>query len=107
MKKYDPDIREGIHTVKITLQQWEYKGHIIMYIGGNCKGKTLLDFDFEYEIDFPNNDCEMKYDEDYDCFSCILKDENGNTLECCGDAEDMNNMIVAVEIIDFREERKE
>ena len=28
MRKYNPNIYKGIHTVKITLQQWEYKGHI-------------------------------------------------------------------------------
>lgn len=104
MKNYNPNIYRGIHTVKITLQTWEYKGHIIKKIGGNCKGRNILDFDFECEDDFPDNDCQMKYYEDDDCFTCVLKDENGNTMRCDGDAEEMNNMIVGVEIIDFRKE---
>lgn len=104
MKKYDPNIYEGTHTVKITLQKWEYKGHIISHIGGNCKGRSILDFDFECENDFPNNDCQMEYHEDYDCFTCILRDENGDVLICEGDAREMNDMIVGIEIIDFCEE---
>lgn len=104
MKNYDPNIYEGTHTVKITLQQWEYKGHIIKRIGGNCKGISLLDFDFYCECDFDDNDCQMKYHEDEDYFTCILRDENGNTLRYEGDAREMNNMIVCIEIIDFCEE---
>ena len=104
MKNYDPNIYEGTHTVKITLQQWEYKGHIISHIDGNCKGKSVLDFDFECENNFPDNDCQMKDHEDGDYFTCVLKDEKGNTLKCEGDAQEMNDMIVGVEIIDFCEE---
>lgn len=107
MKNYDPNIYEGTHTVKITLQQWEYKGHIISHIDGNCKGKNVLDFDFECENDFPDNDCQMKYHEDGDYFTCVLKDEKGNTLKCEGDAQEMNDMIVGVEIIDFCESNYE
>ncbi len=104
MKNYDPNIYRGVHTVKITLQKWEYKGHIIRRVCGNCKGRTILDFDFECEDSFSDNDCQLKYHEDRDYFSCVLKDKNGNTLECSGDAEDMNDMIVGVKIIDFCEE---
>ena len=46
----------------------------------------------------------MKYHEDGDYFTCVLKDEKGNTLKCEGDAQEMNDMIVGVEIIDFCEE---
>lgn len=104
MKNYNPNIYRGIHTVKITLQTLEYKGHIIKKIWGNCKGRNILDFDFECEDDFPDNDCQMKYYKDDDYFTCVLKDENGDTMSCDGDAEEMNNMIVGVEIIDFRKE---
>lgn len=104
MKNYDPNIYKGIHTVKITLQQWKYKGHIIRRVGGNCKGRDILDFDFECEDELPDNDCQMKYHEDYDYFTCVLKDENGKTLKCEGDSQEMNNMIVGIEIIDFSEE---
>lgn len=71
MKSYDPNIDRGIHTVKITLQNGKYKGHITKRIRGNCKGRNILDFDFEDEDDFPDNDCQMKYNEDYDYFTCV------------------------------------
>lgn len=41
MKRYDPNIYRGVHTVKITLQKWEYKGHIIRRVYGNCKGRFV------------------------------------------------------------------
>lgn len=104
MRTYDPNISEGIHTVKITLQQRDYVGHIIQKIRGNCKGRDLLTFDFEDEEEFPNNDCQLKYHEDADFFTCVLKNENGDTLYCEGDAIEMNNMIVCIEIIDFSED---
>lgn len=104
MKNYDPNIDRGIHTVKTTLQQFDYIGHFTQKIGGNCKGKQILDFDFECEEDFPDNDCQLEYDEDYDVFTCVLKNEKGDTLKCECNAEEMNNMIVAVEIIDFTKE---
>ncbi|HIY02717.1 MAG TPA: DUF5406 domain-containing protein [Candidatus Blautia faecipullorum] len=103
MKKYDPNIKNGIHTVKITLQLFDYVGHIINKIGGNCKGKTILDYDFECECEFPDNDCELEYHEDGDYFSCVLRNEKGDPLECENDAQEMNNMIVAVEILDYQE----
>ncbi len=103
MKKYDPNIIKGIHTVKITLQQWDYVGHVIQKIGGNCKGRNVLGFDFECEDEFPDNDCQLEYHEEDDIFTCVLTNENGGTLECKGDAREMNDMIVGIEIVDFKE----
>jgi len=103
MKNYDPNIGYGIHTVKITLQQWGYTGHIIQRMGGNCKGKSVLDFDFEQfdcDDDFQiDNDCQIKCDDGW--FTCVLKDEKGDMLEVVGYSEEMNELIVGMEIIDF------
>lgn len=105
MKNYDPNIRYGTHTVEITLQQWEYTGHVTQRINGNCKGRTILDFDFECEDGNLESDCNLKFHEDsYDYFTATLKDPEGNTLDVDGYAEDFNNMIVKMEIIDFRKE---
>lgn len=102
MNNYDPNIYNGVHTVKITLQQWDFVGHIIQKISGNCKGRNVLDFDFECEDEFPDNDCDLTYNDEYNMFSCKLKNKEGDTLECKCDAADMNKMIVGMEIIDFR-----
>ena len=101
MKNYDPNIYRGIHTVRVTIQQWGYVGHIIQKISGNCKGRDVLDFDFEYEDADNENDCDLQFDEEFECFSAVLKNENGDTLEVEGDSSEFNRMIVAVEIIDF------
>ena len=101
MENYDPNIAYGIHTVRVTMQQWEYVGHIIWRIGGNCKGKSVLNFDFEdYEDGFDlENDCEMKCDDGW--FSCVLHDEKGDALEVDGEREEMNALIVGMEVLDF------
>lgn len=104
IKNYDPNIENGIHTVEVTLQQWGYIGHLTIKISGNCKGREVLDYDFECE-DGENveSDCDFKYDDEYDIFLAILKDEAENTLEVEGDAREFNQMIVKVEIMDFKE----
>lgn len=104
MRNYDQNIKNGIHTVKITLQVNEYVGHIISKIKGNCRGRNVMDFDFECEDEFPENDCQLTYHEDYDYFSCVLKNKEGDTLRCDGDANEMNDMIVGIEIVNFDEE---
>ncbi len=107
MKNYDPNIYNGIHTVKVTLQQWGYVGHIIQKISGNCKGRDVLDFDFECEDADNENDCDLRFDEEYEYFQATLKNEVGDLLEVGGDAQEFNRMIVAVEIIDFQKESEE
>lgn len=102
MKSYNPNMYFGIHIIEITLQQWEYVGHITQEIHGNCKGREVIDFDFECKDGNLENDCSLKFDENNDFFSAILKDSRGNTLEVEGRAEDFNKMIVKVEIISFK-----
>ncbi len=106
MRNYDPNIHKGVHTVEITIQKWDYAGHIKQRIGGNCKGKNILDFDFESEDADLENDCNLRYDEDYDCFSATLKNENGDILEVEGDSEEFNDMIVKMEILDYEKENE-
>jgi hypothetical protein len=107
MKNYDPNIIWGMHTIEVTFQQWGYIGHLIFKNGGNCRGKDVLDFDFECSIGGEiKNDCDFRYHEEDDYFSAILKDENGNTLEVEGKTEEFNQMIVKVELIDYVEENE-
>ncbi len=108
MKSYDPNIQYGIHTIEITLQLWEYVGHITRKIGGNCKGIDVLDFDFECEDgDCLDSDCNLKFNEEYNYFSATLKDSEGNTMEVEESVHDFNKMIVKVEIIDFQKDEDE
>ena len=105
MKNYDPNIYRGIHTVRITIQQWGYVGHIIQKVHGNCKGLDILSFDFECDDAVsPENDCNLRFHEEDEFFTATLRDEDGNTLLVDGDGRDFNKMIVAIEIIDFVEE---
>lgn len=107
MKNYDPNITWGVHTIEVTLQQWEYIGHLIFKNGGNCKGRDVLDFDLECLIGRKiENDCNFQYHEEEDYFSATLKDESGNVLEVEGEAEEFNNMIVKIEITDYVEEKQ-
>ena len=105
IKNYDPNIRMGIHTVRITIQQWEYAGHIIEKVHGNCKGIDVMEFDFECEDGNLENDCNLQFDEESEYFTAELRDKDGNTLLVDGDARDFNKMIVAIEIMDFVEEK--
>lgn len=103
MREYDPNF-EGVHKVRITLQQWEYKGHIVYEVGGNCKGLSILNTaDFEtdsYTNSRAENDCNLSFDEDYETFSLELKDDEGDILEIRADGKEMNDMIVSIEILD-------
>ena len=46
----------------------------------------------------------MRYEKETDYFFAELKNESGDTLFVEGDAEEFNQMIVAIEIIDFKAE---
>lgn len=45
MKNYDPNIRLGTHTIKVSFQRWDYKGFVTFRRGGNCKGLDVLALD--------------------------------------------------------------
>ena len=56
------------------------------------------------DIDFAESDCNLQFFEDeYEVYTAKLKNENGDTLEIQEDSRGMNDMIVAVEILDFVE----
>lgn len=45
MKNYDPNIRWGLHTIKVSFQRWDYKGYVTFVKGGNCKGLDILELE--------------------------------------------------------------
>lgn len=109
MKNYNP-YDEGIHTVRITLQDGEYVGRITHEVGGNCHGIEVLDYDFacvdesDFDGKYASNDCDLQRN-GYNSFNVTLKNGKGDTLLLEDmSADEMNNMIVCVEIVDFKEE---
>lgn len=110
MKKYDisDNFRNRIHTIRVTFQWQEYKGHIAYEMGGNCRGLNVMDLDFDcwdmYDIaGLKENDCYSKLDEDYEVWQLVLKDDNGNECEMNDISQnEINDYVVAIEIINCR-----
>lgn len=101
---YDTKVlREATHTIRITLMQDEYVGHIDFKIGGNCKGANVLSgaicfFEDGYMGSMVDNDCYLDYDYERDLFTAILHDGDGKTVEVSGNELEMENMVVSIEI---------
>lgn len=109
MKFYDTESSMGVHEVKITFQDQDYKGHVVWRVGGNCKGFSVMDFDNycwdgDTVINFKENTCSLKFDDDLGCFTMELMNEDGDTcgyeLEC----EELGDYVVAMEILSFEPE---
>lgn len=79
IKYYDPNMCNAIHTVRITLMQGDYVGHISRKIKGDCKGADLLEADcFEYgHWDDIGNDVV--------CSECGCSAYDGYTSNYCPD----------------------
>lgn len=43
INNYDPNYSFGEHTVKVTIQQWQYRGNLKVKVGGNCKGVSVME----------------------------------------------------------------
>ncbi len=110
IKSYNPNITEATHTVRITLMQWDYIGHISRMVDGNCKGAELLNvdcFECDNQEDIDNyveNDCKLSYDEDYDIYTVIFTKPSGRTLTIVGDEGTMKKMVVSIEFSEVVEE---
>ena len=107
MKNYDLNIDWGTHIVEVTIQSWEYIGHLKFKIGGNCKGLSVMKNadDLWRNEDVIWNDCAFKIDEDEEWFSCELKDADGNILQCDDNLDNLSDMIVKIEILALQEEK--
>lgn len=109
IKYYDPNMCNAIHTVRITLMQGDYVGHISRNIKGDCKGADLLEADcFEYDdqddIDrYVENDCKLSYDKDYCIYTAVLTNSDGDQLEVEGDTYEMKNMVISIEFAEVEE----
>ena len=110
IKSYDvtDNFRDRIHTIRVTFQWLQYKGHIVYNISGNCRGLGVMDVDFDiWDMDdisnLKENDCNFKWDDINEVWNLTLKDDNGNECDM-GDIEEheIEDYVVAVEIIDCK-----
>lgn len=102
LENYDPNIRWGKHEIKVSFQEWEYKGYVTFEVGGNGKGSSLLQIDGDSLYDKKFKDNQAKFEDlDEDWYKMILTDNEGNELVCEAEFDDLNRYIVGVEIIGF------
>lgn len=100
MKSYDLNKTNGYHVLETIIQFNEYKGRILRTMGGNCLGRTILDFDFGIESDAFYSDCDLKLvDEVNDIWKAVLHDKDNNSMRIDGDSREFNDMIVKNEIL--------
>lgn len=107
MDRYDISDNHSsrLHTVRVTFQWQQYKGHIAYEVGGRSLGLNAMDVDFEMWdmsdiYNLKENDCKFNWNEEHDSWELILRDEYGNECEM-NDIEEneINNYVVGVEII--------
>ena len=105
MKEYNPTVGwfgKSVHTVRVTLMQEDYIGHVSYEVYGNCTGADVLNADFFIdEVEqFIENDCEFEWIDDF--FSATLRNESGDKLQVSGMDTDLRRLIVSMEITDVR-----
>lgn len=107
MKNYDPNIRWGKHTVKVSFQRWDYKGFVTFRKGGNCKGLDVLALDEDDLYDQPLIDNPVGFgllsddDEGNEWFKMTLTSDTGDELSVEDAWSYLSEYIVGIEIIDF------
>lgn len=117
MKSLDPNITNYFSkkTIKLTFQQWKYKGIACVEIGGNVPFADLLS-----NFEDPDNllrllkqksskfNFDFKYlgEDDYgeEWYQAILINDKGEECECEDLLESLPDMLVAVELVDIKEE---
>ncbi|MBG7982933.1 DUF5406 domain-containing protein [Enterococcus faecium] len=113
MKNYDPNIRLGTHTIKVSFQRWDYKGFVTFRRGGNCKGLDVLALDEDDLYDQTLTDNPIGFgllpedDEGNEWFKMTLMDDNGDELSVEDTWSYLSDYIVSVEIIEFVADKEE
>ena len=109
MEKYLPG-KCGRHQIAVTLMRGEYHGRLLLETGGSERGRPIIVSAFDF-LDYPEiiieDDCYFEYDKTNDKFFCSLYYEllNGNlaVLDLKDlTRQDIADMIVSVEIIDYQ-----
>ena len=101
MKEYDPNRHFGEHTVELTFQQWEFELKRRVKVKGNCKGFTIIESAIL-------NLADKLYEEQGRYINLILSDLQGNELETTFEVDDveeeLKDILVKAEILDFKKE---
>jgi len=115
LKNYDPKAKKGTHTIKIVLQVWEYKNEIEIKISENLKGSFLFE-NISERIFEGNYDGKIKAKYDFEVygeedemdgwFSAVLKDDNSKEMLVKDLISNLENIIVSMQVIDFKEEQQ-
>lgn len=111
MKNYNPNIRWGLHTIKVSFQRGVYKGFVTFVKSGNCKGLDVLGIDEEdlYDMKFKENPINFRLlgedDNGDEWFAMTLKNNKKDELLVEDVWEELSEYIVRIEIIDFEEEK--
>ena len=98
----------GTHTCRITLMHKTYVGHITFTIGGNCHGLSILNSALDYLEDPVKYESDCKFEFYDDGFYSLTLCNGTDTLEFEDiDYDELMDMIVAVEIIDYKPREEE
>lgn len=97
----------GTHTCRLTLMRRTFRGHVTFPLGGNCRGGRILDTALGY-LRNPGkfkSDCYLTYTGE-NSYSITL--HRGSFRLHIGDInyQELSNMIVAVEIIDYQPKKE-
>lgn len=119
MKSFDPNLTNYFSkkTIKLTFQQWDYKGTAYVEIGGNTTFTDLLS-EFEdadtlvellkestSKLDFEFKDLgEDEFEEKW--YRANLVNDKGEVCECEDWTESLPEMLVAIELVDVQREDK-
>jgi hypothetical protein len=99
MMNYDPNLvscgRMARQSVKLTFGCNDYRAEMVLDVGGNCQGMSVIDTAVDSAYD------KLLNDDDVGTITLIR--ENGDTLECSDDEdrqEDwLRGMVVGAEIL--------
>jgi len=104
LNNYDPNIWDAVHVVRVTLTMFNYVGHVAFEIGGNCRGKDILESGLDFLEDpgvMNENDCQFTFHEDEEEWTAVLKNPDGDELTIEeSDFREIERMITAIEIVE-------
>ena len=105
LKNYVASGNFGKHTIRLTLMEHDYTGHVTFDVFGNCYGASILEIasDSMEEPERFESDCQLECYDDGTMYSVVLS--NGTETRSYEDLEyeELRDMIVAVEIIDYQD----